>query len=190
MQMEELNALIDKTATLMVQYERRGANIDARLQALGEELQGLTQQLPAVVKGASRDLLQTLPGEMADTVRAGLGQSLVAYRQRVETANADIARAAQALAGQLGQLQSLHRRLVWKTSATVLAALALLLGGGAWLSAHYARVIRDNQLSAELMRAYNSADVVLCGNGQLCANVDGKRAHYGERGQYLPVKPR
>ena len=40
MQMEELNALIDKTATLMVQYERRGANIDARLQALGEELQG------------------------------------------------------------------------------------------------------------------------------------------------------
>lgn len=190
MQMEELNALIDKTATLMVQYERRGAHIDARLQELGEVLHGLAQQLPSAVRGATHDLLQTLPGEMADTVRSGLGQSLGAYRQSMDAANAEVARAAQALAGQIGQLQSLHRRLIWKTSATVLAALALLLGGGAWLSTRYVRVIRDNQVSAELMRAYNSADVVLCGNGQLCANVDGKHAHYGERGQYLPVKPR
>lgn len=190
MQTEELNALIDKTATLMVQYERRGAHIDARLQALGEVLQDLTKQLPVMVKSATHDLLRTLPGELADTVRRELGQSLGAYRQTVDAANADIARAAQALAGQIGQLQSLHRRLIWKTTATVLVALVLLLGGGVWLSTGYTRVIRDNQLSAELMRAYNGADVVLCGNGQLCANVDGKHAHYGEQGQYLPVKLR
>ena len=190
MQSDELNVLIDKTATLMVQYERRGAHIDARLRALGEVLQGLTQQLPSAVRGATHDLLQTLPGEMADMVRAGLGQSLGAYRQNLNAANAEITQAARALAGQIDQLQSLHRRLIWRTTATVLVALALLLGGGAWLSTHYAHVIRDNQMSADLMRAYNSADVVLCGNGQLCANVDGKRAHYGERGQYLPVKSR
>lgn len=190
MQSDELNALIDKTATLMVQYERRGAHIGARLQALGDELQGLTRQLPAAVRGATHDLLQTLPGEMAETVRDGLGQSLGAYRQGLDAANAEIAQAARALTGQIVQLQSLHRWLIWKTVATVLVALVLLLGGGAWLSTHYAHVIRDNQMSAELMRAYNSADVVLCGDGQLCANVDGKRAHYGERGQYLPVKSR
>ncbi|MEW9625563.1 relaxation protein [Rhodanobacter geophilus] len=190
MQTEELNALIDKTATLMVQYERRGAHIDARLQALGEVLQGLTQQLPGVVRVSTQDLLQTLPGEMADTVRAGLGQSMGAYRQSLATAGAGIEQAAQVLAGQISQLQELHRRLLWKTTGAVLITLALLLGGGAWLSMHYAKVVRDNQLSADLMKAYNSADVVLCGQGELCANVDGKRARYGERGQYQPVRSR
>lgn len=190
MQMEELNALIDKTATLMVQYERRGAQIDARLQSLGEVLQGLTQRLPAVVRDSSKGLLQTLPGEMADTVRAGLGQSMGMYRQNIDAAGADIARSAHALAGQIEQLQSLHRRLIWKVTVVAVVTLALLLGGGVWLSMHYTRVIHDEQLSADLMKAYNGADVVLCGDGLLCANVDSKHARYGERGQYLPVKSR
>jgi antitoxin (DNA-binding transcriptional repressor) of toxin-antitoxin stability system len=55
---------------------------------------------------------------------------------------------------------------------------------------HYASVIRDNQLSAELLRAYNGADVTLCDHGRLCANVDIRARRYGERGQYLPVAPR
>jgi hypothetical protein len=69
-------------------------------------------------------------------------------------------------------------------------ALALLLVGGAWLSLHYTRVIRDNQLSAELLKAYNGADVILCGNGKLCANVDTRGARYGDNRQYLPVRSR
>lgn len=190
MQSDELNALIDKTATLMVQYERRGAHIDARLQALGEVLQGLTRQLPTVVQASTQGLLRTLPDEMADTVRAGLGESMGSYRQGLQAARAEVERAAHALAGQIGQLQNLHRRLVWKTLAAAWGSLALVLGGGAWLSLHYTQVIRDNRLSADLMKAYNNADVVLCGNGELCANVDGKRARYGERGQYLPIRSR
>lgn len=190
MQSEELSALIDKTATLMVQYEHRGAHIDARLQSLADALQGLAQQLPTVVGDAAGRLLRALPGEMSDVVRAGLGEPVAAYGKNLDASGAELARAAHALAGQISQLQGLHRRLVWKAAATVLAALALLFGGGAWLSMHYAQVIRNNQQSAELMRAYNGADVVLCGHGQLCANVDGKHARYGERGQYLPVKPR
>lgn len=190
MQQDELTALIDKTATLMAQYERRGAAIDARLQALGDTLQGLTQQLPQVVKTSADGVLQTLPAEMGSVLRNGLGQSMGDYGQRLDAAGHDVEKASRALAGQIGRLQRLHRQLIWKATSAVVLALALLLAGGAWLSLHYTRVIRDNQLSAELLKAYNGADVTLCGDGNLCANVDTRGARHGRSRQYLPVKPR
>ena len=190
MEQDELTALIDKTATLMTQYERRGAAIDSRLQALGDALHGLTQQLPAVLKTSADGVLQALPSEMGSVLRTGLGQSMGDYRQRLDTAGRDVELASQALAGQLSRLQQLHRQLIWRTGGVVVLALVLLLTGGAWLSVHYTRVIRDNQLSAELLQAYNGADVTLCSNGKLCANVDTRGAHYGEHRQYLTVKPR
>lgn len=190
MQQDELAALIDKTATLMTQYERRGDVIDSRLQALGDALHGLAQQLPTVLKTSADGVLQTLPDEMGSVMRAGLGQSMADYRQRIDAAGRGVEVASQALVGQLSRLQRMHRQLIWKTLGVVVLALALLLAGGAWLSLHYTGVIRDNQLSAELLQAYNRADVTLCGNGKLCANVDTRGSRYGEHRQYLAVKPR
>jgi hypothetical protein len=190
MQEDELTALIDKTAMLMVHYERRGAAIDSRLQALADALQGLALQLPAVVKTSADGALQTLPAEMSSLMREGLGSSIGDYRQRLDSASGDVEKTAQALAGQIGHLQRLLRQLIWKTLGAVVLAFALLLAGSVWLSTHYTRVIRDNQLSAELLKAYNGADVTLCDSGTLCANVDTRGARHGERRQYLPVKPR
>ncbi|MFL8092459.1 relaxation protein, partial [Xanthomonas vasicola] len=67
--------------------------------------------------------------------------------------------------------------------------LLVLLGGGGWLLTRYRQQIEDNQVRAELLRAYNAADVTLCGN-RLCANVETKGAAYGDRRQYRQVKPR
>jgi hypothetical protein len=164
MTQDELTDLIDKTATLMTQYERRGAVIDARLQALGDALQGLTQELPMVIRTSADGALQTLPAEMGSVMRNGLGQAMGDYRQRLDTAGQGVEKSSR--------------------------VLALLLAGGAWLSMHYTRVIRDNQLSAELLKAYNGADVTLCGSGMLCANVDIRGPRHGEHHQYLPVKSR
>ncbi len=190
MQQEELTALIDKTATLMAQYERRGAVIDARLHALADALQGLTQQLPVVVRTSAAGVLQTLPAEMGSVLRDGLVQSMSDYRKRLDMASDDVEKTSQTLVGQLGRLQRLHRQLIWKALGAVALALALLLAGGAWLSLHYTRVIRDNQISADLLKAYNGADVTLCASGTLCANVDPQGARYGEHRQYQPVKSR
>lgn len=190
MQLEELDVLIDKTATLMVQYERRGAQVEERLQRLGEALQGLTRQLPTVVKGSTAELLQTLPAEITSTVRAGLEHPLDDWRSSLQAVEAETEKAAKVLAQQIDGLRKLHRLLIWKTLGAVAITLTLLLAGGAWLSLHYAAVIREDQLSANLLKAYNRADVVLCGDGQLCANVDIRHARFGDEGQYLPVKPR
>jgi hypothetical protein len=189
-QQDELTLLIDKTATLMAQYERRGADIDARLQALGELLQGVTQQLPLVVRASTSDLLQTLADDATNKVREGLDRPMDDYRQGLDTARREVENASRSLAGQISQLQRMHRQLIWKTMIAVVIALALLLGGGMWLSIHYTQVIRNNQLSADLLKAYNSADVTLCGAEGLCANVNTRGARYGDQRQYLPVNPR
>ncbi len=52
----------------------------------------------------------------------------------------------------------------------VLGSLLALLLGGAWPAMHY-------------------ADVTLCGE-RLCANVERDGPRYGDRGQYVPVRPR
>ena len=104
MQQDELTALIDKTATLMAQYERRGEAIDVRLQALGDTLQGLSRQLPATLKTSTDGVLQALPAEMGALMRDGLAQSLGDYQRRLDAAGHDVEKASQALAGQIGQL--------------------------------------------------------------------------------------
>ena len=57
------------------------------------------------------------------------------------------------MAGQLGQWPKLHPWLMWKATGAALLTPAQLLGGGVWLTMHHARVIRQNRLSADLMKA-------------------------------------
>lgn len=190
MDQQQLSALISKTAALMEQFDRRCGAIDGRLQTLTGELETVARQVPAIVRQSADGSLATLPALVMDRMSAGLERPVHDYQQRVRTAGTEIEGAALRLSGQLARLERLHLLLLWKTVGAVAACLVLLLGGGAWLSMHYAGVIRDNQLSAELLRAYNGADVTLCDGGRLCANIDTGARRYGERGQYVPVAPR
>ena len=97
---------------------------------------------------------------------------------------------AQSLCDQLRRIERGQLLLLWKGAAVILGSLLLLLGGGGWLLTQYRQEIGDNQqLRAEPLRAYNAADVTLCG-GRLCANVEIKSAGLGDRRQYRLVKPR
>ena len=121
--------------------------------------------------------------------REGLGQAVQHYRQHLQASGEEVSGSAHALAERIRRLEQLHRHLLWKTFGAVALCLALLLAGGAWLSLHYRKVIEQNQLSAQLLKAYNDADVNLC-DGQLCARVDLKAPRFGDHRQYLPVLPR
>lgn len=94
------------------------------------------------------------------------------------------------LAEQMEHARALHRALLWKVAGITGGSVIALLAGAIWLSSHYMAVIRQNQVSADLMRAFNAADVVLCGEGRLCASVNPKGQRVGARGQYQPVNPR
>lgn len=178
MQQQELEVLIGHAAVLMEQFERRCEHIEQHLRSLG-------QQVPAIVKQSADGALQSLPSQVMGQVKDGLQD----YQQRMRTAGSEVGAEANALAQQLKRMEQLHRMLIWKVIGVTAVCLLLLLGGGAWLAMHYADVIKQNQMSADLVNMYNHADVTIC-DGHLCANVDPKGKRYGQHGEYATVKER
>jgi hypothetical protein len=189
MQQQELEVLIGHAAVLMEQFERRSEHIEQRLQDLGQTLQAVSQHLPEIVKQSADGSLQSLPNQIVGQVRDGLERPVQDYQQRLRAAGSEISSEAGALAQQLKRMEQLHRMLIWKVIGATAVCLLLLLGGGAWLAMHYADVIKQNQLSADLLNTYNRADVTIC-DGHLCANVDPKGKRYGQHGEYATVKER
>lgn len=186
---DELTALIAKTAALMERFERCCVDIDHRLRALSQALQQLTQQVPGVIRQSADGMLSTLPGALLNKVEHGLEQPVDAYEQRLRQAGGHLHDGSQALAAQIRRMEYLHKLLVWKIAGVVLGSVLLLLAGGAWLSMHYYGVIRDHQIAADLLKAYDAADVILC-EDRLCVNVDPEGKRYGDAGQYVPARPR
>lgn len=189
MQEDALNRVISRSAALMEQFERRSHTVEEHWQSLSHEVQASTQQLPGLIKQSADSSLRTLPDQVLSKVREGLEQPVRDYQQQLRAAGAEVNGGAHALAQQIERMERVHRLLIWKVVGVTAASLLLLLAGGLWLSMHYTSVIRENQLSAELMKAYNAADVVLC-EGKLCVNVDAKSKRYGSKGEYQPVKDR
>lgn len=190
MQEDELTALISKTAALMEQFERRCDEIDQRLLASSEQLQGLTQYLPDVVRQSADESMQALPGQVLNQVQQGLSRPVADYQQRLDKAGNEVGSVSHALAQQIKRMEKLQQLLIWKVVGITAACFLLLLVGGIWLSMHYTKVIEENQLTADLMKTYNNADLVMCDKGQLCANVDARGKRYGDHKQYIPVLSR
>ena len=189
MQTAEVAGLISKTAVLMEQFDRRCGDIEQRLRMHSNELERLSQKVPAIVRQSADGSLHILAGLVMDKLGDSLDRPVQDYRQRLQQAGNEIEAAVRGLAGEVARLQRWHRLLLWKAIGAVSCCLLLLLAGGAWLSLHYTQVIRHNQLSAELLQAYNRADVTLC-EGRLCAHVEANGKRYGEHGRYAPVAPR
>lgn len=181
--------LVASVSALMERFERRTQQIENSLQAAHQQLQHLAQQVPEAVHRAADTEMQKLRGGVVSAVDAGIGQSVSAYEGRMQAAGHQVQQASHALSAQLDGSRQLHRHLLWKVAGVCLASLALVVLGGSWLSSHYYNEIRRHQLAAELLKAYDAADVTLCGD-RLCANVDPKGDQFGDKGQYRPVRDR
>jgi uncharacterized phage infection (PIP) family protein YhgE len=184
---EELAALISQTAALMEQFERRTESADKRLEEITQQLAGLAQRLPHVVKQSADEALQSIPTQVIGQTQGGLASAVSEYQNRWRAAADEVSSASKVLAERITRMERLHRNLIWKTAVVVSTSLAIMLGGAVWLATHYLSLISENQVSAQLMRAYNRADVALCEDGKLCANVDTKGKRYGDQRQYSPV---
>lgn len=189
MNQDELTVVISQTAALMEQFERRCDHLGGHLQALVQDMNTLAGQLPAIVSQSADASLHTLPAQVVHQARTGLEQAAHGYQERLRASGGEVADSTRVLAGQIRRMEKLHRHLIWKIVGATSLCFALLLAGGIWLSLHYTKVIERNQLSAQLMKAYNEADVNLCG-GQLCARVDPKSRRFGDHKQYVLVLPR
>lgn len=189
MNANEIADLVASTSALMERFERRTQQIESSLQAAHQQLQQLAQQVPVAVQQAAHTEMQKLRGSIASAVDAGVGQTISSYEDRLRTSGQHVQQASHTFAAQIHGMQQLGRHLLWKVVGVCLASLVLLVLGGGWLSKHYYDEIRRHQLSAELLKAYDAADVTLC-DGRLCANVDTRSDTFGEQGQYRPVRDR
>ncbi|MGO1002743.1 relaxation protein [Lysobacter sp. CA196] len=184
-----MTALLGRTAVLMEQFERRCEEIGKHQRATCVQLQELSQQVAGTVLQSADESLRGLSGAVIDKVEGGLSQPVEAYEQRLQRAGVLLQQGSLGLAVQIKRLESLHGRLVWKVVVAAFAGVLLLLTGGGWLSWHYRAEVSENRVKADLMRAYNQADVSLC-EGRLCANIDTKAKAYGDDKRYRPVRAR
>ncbi|WP_148649619.1 relaxation protein [Lysobacter antibioticus] len=173
----------------MEQFERRCEEIGKHQRETCLQLKELSQQVVGTVFQSADDSLRGLSGAVIGKVEGGLSQPVDAYEQRLQQAGALLQQGSQGLTGQIKRLEWLHTRLVWKVVVAAFGSVLLLLAGGGWLSWRYRADIDENRVKAELMRAYNRADVSLC-EGRLCANIDMKAKAYGDDKRYRPVRAR
>ncbi|WP_406235012.1 relaxation protein [Isoptericola jiangsuensis] len=186
----ELEDLISKTALLMERYQRICTELGQQQSQLSAALNGLAQSLPAQFRASADAAVAGLSRDSTMAVKQALLAPVGAYEQQLAASAKGVGRSTEALAAEIKRLQLASRGVVWKSVATAVTAVAILLGGAAWLGGQYRAEIARNQVEAALLRAYNRADVVLCGKEQLCANVDTRSKGIGEDGRYRQIRPR
>ncbi|MCC8554375.1 relaxation protein [Xanthomonas cerealis pv. cerealis] len=177
-------ALASNAAALMEQFERICADLNRQQRRLVQHLEQVTQSLPGLTVRSVQETLQRVPDALIRQVQNGLDEPVAGFEKRLQHAGSLISEGAQSLA-----TQRMQRLLLWKSAAVTLGSLLLLLAGGGWLLMQYRQDIRDNQLRAELLRAYNAADVTLC-ESRLCANIKTQGPAYGDHSQYQLVRSR
>jgi len=186
----ELEDLISKTALLMERYQRICAEMAQQQSHLSAALNGLTQSLPQQFRRSADNAIAGLTREGSAAVKHALLAPLGAYEQQLTASAEYVGRSTDALAAEVKRLQLTSRGVLWKSVTIALASGTTLLAGAVWLGDRYTTEIKRNQVEAQLLRAYNRADVVLCGEEQLCANVDTRGSGVGDNGRYRPVRPR
>lgn len=189
MQKEDIEALAFKTGALLEQFVRYCEQQGQHQTAMAERLQYAIGSVPEQMKQSADKLFSTLPQTVMVQLDSGLSAPIKGYERKLQQSGEQLQERVGQLTRQLAQLESFSRRLLWKVAAVVIAALLVAVIGGATAVSYYRDQIKQSQLSADLLHAYNQADVTLC-DGRLCANIDKVGQKYGEHGQYQPVRLR
>jgi hypothetical protein len=148
-------------------------------------LQSTTRAVPDLLRQAAQQTLGQLSAETAQSVRQGLHEPLDGFnRQVIDNINC-INGVTHGLTQAQERVAAVVGKLTWLVTGVLATMLLIVLVGGGVLW-HYHSVIAESRIQADLMRAYNRADVNLCG-GQLCARVDRADKRYGD---YMLVRPR
>jgi hypothetical protein len=185
----DVTVAMSKMAVLMDHFQRYCASVEQQVDAAMKRLDAIAGKIPQQLQHSADSMLGNVPSQIVDKVGEHLDAPVQAFERQLDTSSHALQRDTHAIAETLQAIRQLHRWLVWKVLGAVAGCLLLLMAGGTWLAAHYAQVVRQNQVSAELMSAYNSADVATCGK-RLCARVEAKGERYGEKGQYVQIRLR
>ena len=188
MDMEKLQTLLLQTADVLEHFRRQSEQASHRHQLSAQQLHDVADTVPRLLRDAADGSFSTLSTQIRHEVGKGFEQAADTVQRTMRDAGQQMTRDTEQSRQVAEQLQRVSRAL-WISTACSITLLLTAVGAGAWLSGHYYDEIRRSQISAELLRAYDAADVTLC-DGKLCANVDAGAKGVGDERQYKPVRSR
>lgn len=188
MDRDDLQAQLLHTAELLEQFRRLAEQASQSQRHSAQELHRLTDAAPQILRGAANENFALLASQLQRDLGANLERIVEATRRKLLETGQQMTQTAHQSQQAADRLHRVVRG-VWMAAACSVVMLATCLGSGIWLSSHYYEEVRRHQISAELLKAYNAADVTLCA-GKLCANVDARAEGFGDQRQYRPVHAR
>lgn len=183
MQEEELTALSERIGSAVARFEQR-------CQGIEQQHSALAQQLPALLEEKIDALLQTFSGHAGAAVREGLSAPTDHFQHRLRTAATEAEQATRALKTAQAEMASQRRFMWWSLGAVLLLSVLSLVATYESLYGFYQTRYTRLRAQVTYLKAVNAADVVPCGDGKLCARVEGNAPRYGEKKQYRVVAPR
>jgi hypothetical protein len=185
MQADDMKKAAIQVASLMERLSRASQEMSQSSKQATEHLQHAAQAAPAVLRQAADEALKELSANTVKAVHHGLNGPLDGFNRQVLDQVNRINGVMYTLDQAQQRMASTARKLALLV-ASVIATMLLVVVAGSGLLWHYKTVIAQNQISAELMQAFNQADVRFCGD-RLCARVDKSDKRFGD---YVPLKPR
>lgn len=160
-----------------------------RIEQSGAALDESAQRLGSSAGAFTREVSQALQQRSGDIIGRGLGSSVEQFNTQIAASARTASAAARTLETERQALSRERRTWLWLGSGALMIGSILAIGSAVYAVTDSRRQIERNRIEAELLRAYNQADVTLCG-AQLCANVDGAGPRFGDTKEYQRVKPR
>lgn len=182
---EGTKKLASQTAMLLERLSRMSESMEERQRQAMEKQERTVRALPDVLRQAADQTLSGMAEEATQSVRIGLNEPLADVARRADEHRRFMQASTEAMARTQRKLIRFTHKALWLVVG-LLTVILPVVATGSYLGWHYAQVIAQHRIEADLLRAYNQADVRLC-DTHLCARVDRSDKRYGD---YLPVKAR
>lgn len=190
MDFEELKQLVLKLAAIAERLDERSENAVTRVEHSSDALSRSATGLHTDSERFVRQALQAIEAQAGNMLERGVGQAVDRCNARLQGTTDAAATTARELDALRQALQRERRSWIWRGTAALLAGSILAIGASSYWSLKSQEEIERNQVEAALLRAYNQADVTLCEDGRLCANVEDDSRRHGDQRQYRMVRPR
>jgi hypothetical protein len=189
MDTEALKALVIQLAAVAERLDQRSRSAVQQVEQAGAMLDQRAHRLGSSSADFTREVSNALQRQSGEFIGKGLGDSIGEFKSQLTACARAASAAARTLESERQALSRERRTWLWLASGALLVASTLAMVSSFHAVVTSRKEVERNQIAADLLRAYDQADVRLCGQ-RLCANVDDSRARQGADNQYRLVKTR
>lgn len=187
MDTEALKALVIQLAAVAERLDQRSQSAVQQVEQAGARLEQRAHRLGSSSAEFTREVSSALQRQAGEFLGKGVGDSIGEFNSQLSSCARAASAAARTLETERQALSRERRTWLWLGSGALLVGSTLAVVSSFYAVVTSREEIERNQIAADLLRAYDRADVTLCGD-RLCANVEDGAARHGADSQYRLVK--